>query len=129
MEGARRPWDNDIASGLDLPPSPSPRHQVLEITEEHHEIGDLLDRHATLEATNNDLRQQQKATADENEQTRAELQAYSKMKADEILNQNNQVRAGGKSGRGSGGDSPPRALGRMRPRSACAPETRAAHSL
>ena len=64
---------------------------ALEMTEEHHEIVDLLDRHATLEATNSDLRHQQKMTAEENESTRSELQAYSKLKADEILSHNNAV--------------------------------------
>ena len=64
---------------------------VLETSDEYQEIGDLLMRHATLEATNNDLRQHARECAELNEQTRAELQAYTKSKADEILNLNNRI--------------------------------------
>ena len=64
---------------------------VLETSDEYQEIGDLLMRHATLEATNNDLRQHARECAELNEQTRAELQAYTKSKADEILNLNNRM--------------------------------------
>ena len=63
---------------------------VLETSDEYQEIGDLM-RHATLEATNNDLRQHARECAELNEQTRAELQAYTKSKADEILNLNNRI--------------------------------------
>lgn len=64
---------------------------VLDVADEYHEINDLLMRYATLEATNNDLRHSATATSDKNEQTRAELQAYTKMKTDEILNLNNSI--------------------------------------
>ena len=63
---------------------------VLETSDEYQEIGDLM-HHATLEATNNDLRQHARECAELNEQTRAELQAYTKSKADEILNLNNRI--------------------------------------
>ena len=63
---------------------------VLETSDEYQEIGDLM-HHATLEATNNDLRQYARECAELNEQTRAELQAYTKSKADEILNLNNRI--------------------------------------
>lgn len=43
---------------------------VLEVAEEHHEIGDLTMRHATLIATNDDLKEQQKRCAALAEQTR-----------------------------------------------------------
>lgn len=65
--------------------------QVLDIADQYHEISDLLMRFATLEATNDDLRQQAKGTSETNEVTRAELQSYTKSRTDEILNLNNKI--------------------------------------
>ncbi|GBG70267.1 hypothetical protein CBR_g6396 [Chara braunii] len=64
---------------------------VLEFADEYHEINDLLMRYATLEATNGDLKQHAQLCAEKNEVTRADLQTYSKMKTNEILNLNNEV--------------------------------------
>eukprot|EP00891_Asterochloris_glomerata_P002546 jgi/Astpho2/2546/e_gw1.00048.126.1_t len=64
---------------------------VLETAEEFHEVNDLMMRHTTLTATNQDLKDQQEQTALLAEQTRAELQAYTKAKTDEILNLNNSI--------------------------------------
>lgn len=64
---------------------------VLDQADEYHEITDLLMRYLTLEATNNDLREHARACADKNEQTREDLQRYTKMKTDEILNLNNKI--------------------------------------
>mmetsp|Transcript_41925 Transcript_41925/g.50804 ORF Transcript_41925/g.50804 Transcript_41925/m.50804 type:complete len:312 (-) Transcript_41925:960-1895(-) len=64
---------------------------VLDVADEYHEINDLLMRYATLEATNNDLREHAKECNSKNEETRAALQAYTKMKTDEILNLNNSI--------------------------------------
>ena len=65
--------------------------QTVEVADDYHEVSDLLARHATLEATNEDLRTQQEDLAEEFEGTRLELQAYVKQKANEILNLNNQI--------------------------------------
>ncbi|KAK9823584.1 hypothetical protein WJX72_003990 [[Myrmecia] bisecta] len=64
---------------------------VLETADEFHEIGDLMSRHATLEATNDDLKEQQNQAAELAEQTRSDLVAYTKAKTDEILNLNNMI--------------------------------------
>lgn len=64
---------------------------VLDVADEYHEIQDLLMRHATLEATNKDLKDGSKQFVKDNEQTRAELSYYSKEKTDEILHLNNEI--------------------------------------
>jgi hypothetical protein len=56
-----------------------PRYQrylesVLEASDDYQEVGDLLARHATLQATNADLREVLARTAATAEATRAELQ-------------------------------------------------------
>lgn len=47
---------------------------VLEVADEYQEIQDLLLRHATLQATNDDLRKHQQQSAAEAEETRVALQ-------------------------------------------------------
>lgn len=47
---------------------------VLEVAEDYQEIQDLLARHATLQATNDHLRQHQQESAAEAEHIRVELQ-------------------------------------------------------
>lgn len=64
---------------------------VLDIADEYHEIPDLLMRHATLEATNKDLRDADRNYLDMIERSRAELQTYTKEKLDEVLNLNNEI--------------------------------------
>ena len=64
---------------------------VIDVTDEYHEITDLLMRHATLEATNDDLRQNAKLTADNVEEMQGKLQSNTKSKTDEILNLNNEI--------------------------------------
>ncbi len=43
---------------------------VLEVTPECHEINDLIARHATLEASNQDLKEQQRQAGESTEQVR-----------------------------------------------------------
>ncbi|KAF6257143.1 flagellar associated protein [Scenedesmus sp. NREL 46B-D3] len=64
---------------------------VLESADEYQEIQDLLLRHATLQATNDDLRAHQLHSAAEAEEIRVALQAFTKQKMDEILNLNNKL--------------------------------------
>jgi hypothetical protein len=64
---------------------------VLESADEYQEIQDLLLRHATLQATNDDLRAHQQHSAAEAEEIRVALQAFTKQKMDEILNLNNKL--------------------------------------
>jgi hypothetical protein len=63
----------------------------LESADEYQEIQDLLLRHATLQATNDDLRAHQQHSAAEAEEIRVALQAFTKQKMDEILNLNNKL--------------------------------------
>ena len=51
---------------------------VLDIADDYHEIPDLLMRYATLEATNNDLRDNDRNYLEMIEKSRAELQSYTK---------------------------------------------------
>ena len=58
---------------------PRPRYQhylenVLEVADEYQEVGDLLLRHATLLATNQDLKEHQRKCAELAEKIRTELQ-------------------------------------------------------
>lgn len=62
---------------------------VLEVADEYQEVADLLLRHATLSATNADLKEHQRRCSELAEKVRAELQIYVKAKTDEILNLNN----------------------------------------
>ncbi|KAG2435900.1 hypothetical protein HXX76_007095 [Chlamydomonas incerta] len=64
---------------------------VLEVADEYQEVADLLLRHATLSATNADLKDHQRKCSELAEKVRTELQIYVKQKTDEILNLNNQV--------------------------------------
>mmetsp|Transcript_16631 Transcript_16631/g.28553 ORF Transcript_16631/g.28553 Transcript_16631/m.28553 type:complete len:325 (+) Transcript_16631:114-1088(+) len=64
---------------------------VLEVADEYQEVSDLLLRHATLRATNADLKDHQRKCSELAEKTRSELAAYVKAKSDEILALNNQV--------------------------------------
>lgn len=64
---------------------------VLEVADEYQEVSDLLLRHATLLATNTDLKEHQRKCGELAEKIRAELQIYIKQKTDEILNLNNEV--------------------------------------
>lgn len=64
---------------------------VLEVADEYQEIQDLLMRHATLQATNDDLRHHQRQSAAEAEEVRVALQTCTKQKTDEILNLNNRL--------------------------------------
>lgn len=64
---------------------------MLEAADEYQEVSDLLMRHATLLATNNDLKEHQRRCAELAEKVRAELTLYVKQKTDEILNLNNSV--------------------------------------
>ncbi|MEW5313954.1 MAG: hypothetical protein WDW38_005484 [Sanguina aurantia] len=64
---------------------------VLEVADEYQEVSDLLLRHATLQATNSDLREHQRRCGELSERVRAELQVYAKQKTDEILNLNNSI--------------------------------------
>jgi predicted RNase H-like nuclease (RuvC/YqgF family) len=64
---------------------------VLEVADEYQEVQDLLMRHATLQATNDDLRAHQQRCSKEAEDIRQALQVFVKQKSDEILNLNNTL--------------------------------------
>lgn len=64
---------------------------VLEVADEYQEVQDLLLRHATLQATNDDLRAHQQRCSGEAESIRQDLQGFVKHKTDEILDLNNQL--------------------------------------
>ena len=64
---------------------------VVEEDSDLQEVGELLNRHGTLVATNTDLKQQQKVNSEEMEHVRADMNALVKRRTDEILNKNNQV--------------------------------------
>ena len=65
--------------------------RVLEYADEYHEINELLMRHETLQATNKDLRDHLNNCEEENENTRSELQTYTKEATDRILSLNNTI--------------------------------------
>ena len=69
---------------------PSSRFNV-QVVDEYQEIGDLLDRYATLKDSNEEARRQQDETDEESEKLRAKALAYTKQKTDEILQLNNQI--------------------------------------
>mmetsp|Transcript_5872 Transcript_5872/g.10173 ORF Transcript_5872/g.10173 Transcript_5872/m.10173 type:complete len:317 (+) Transcript_5872:175-1125(+) len=56
-----------------------------------HEIGDLLKRYETLNDAYLIQKDRKTFSEEEQEKTRAELQTYSKVKTDEILNLNNEI--------------------------------------
>ena len=64
---------------------------VLEVADEYSEVSDLLSRHATLLATNQDLKDHQRKCAELTEKIRTELQVYVKTKTDESLNLSNEL--------------------------------------
>jgi len=64
---------------------------VLETADEYQEVQDLLLRHATLQATNDDLRSHQQQCSQDAEEIRQNMQTFVKQKTDEILDLNNQV--------------------------------------
>ncbi|KAF8059972.1 FAP73 [Scenedesmus sp. PABB004] len=64
---------------------------VLEVADEYQEVPDLLARHATLQATNDDLRRHQQASAAEAEALRASLTALTKARRDEVLRLTNRL--------------------------------------
>lgn len=64
---------------------------VLEVADEYQEVQDLLLRHATLQATNDDLRAHQQRCSKDAEDIRQALQAFVKQKTDEILDLNNTL--------------------------------------
>ena len=55
------------------------------MADEHQEIGELLSRHATLQATNGDLRAHKARCDEAAEALRSELAAYAKRCGDELL--------------------------------------------
>jgi protein subunit release factor A len=64
---------------------------VLEVADEYQEVQDLLLRHATLQATNDDLRAHQQRCSKEAEDIRTALQAFVKQQTDELLDLNNTL--------------------------------------
>eukprot|EP00197_Chlamydomonas_leiostraca_P014764 CAMPEP_0202871526 /NCGR_PEP_ID=MMETSP1391-20130828/18943_1 /ASSEMBLY_ACC=CAM_ASM_000867 /TAXON_ID=1034604 /ORGANISM="Chlamydomonas leiostraca, Strain SAG 11-49" /LENGTH=287 /DNA_ID=CAMNT_0049552355 /DNA_START=77 /DNA_END=937 /DNA_ORIENTATION=+ len=78
---------------------------VLEVADEYQEAGDLLARHATLRATNADLKDHQRKCSELAESIRAELALYVKHKTDEILALNNVLARAKKELEGCEGDA------------------------
>ncbi|CAM6111480.1 unnamed protein product [Calypogeia fissa] len=64
---------------------------VIDTSEGFSEINDLLMRHATLQATNDDLKQHVENCGEEMEMIRESLQAYVKASSNEILNLDNDI--------------------------------------
>lgn len=64
---------------------------VVEEDSDLQEVGELLNRHSTLVATNTDLKQQQRANNEEMERVRADMNSMAKRRNDEILNKNNEI--------------------------------------
>ena len=62
-----------------------------EVEEDYQELGDLLNRFATLQGANSYLMRQQAAHEEQTDATRAEYGAYTKTRTDEIFNGNNEV--------------------------------------
>lgn len=61
------------------------------MADEYQEVQDLLLRHATLQATNNDLRAHQQRCSQEAEDIHTALAAFVKQQSDEILDLNNTL--------------------------------------
>ncbi|KAI8474808.1 MAG: hypothetical protein J3K34DRAFT_517892 [Monoraphidium minutum] len=66
---------------------------VLEAADEYQEIGELLARHATLQATNRDLRAHKAWCDSEAERLRSAAAAHAKARGDELLLLNNRLAA------------------------------------
>ncbi|KAH7291965.1 hypothetical protein KP509_29G044200 [Ceratopteris richardii] len=66
---------------------------VLDVTQQYHEINDLLLRHSTLSSNCDDLTKHIEECTDDVEKIRADLQAYRKASHDEILSLENDIRA------------------------------------
>lgn len=64
---------------------------MLEVADEYQDIGELLSRHATLQATNRDLLDHMAACNASAEATRSELATYTKRRADQLLLLNNKL--------------------------------------
>lgn len=64
---------------------------VLNSTEEFHEIGDIMLRHATLQATNTDLMEQQQRVTDLADYNRAQLQGFCKTTTSTVLALRNKL--------------------------------------
>lgn len=64
---------------------------VLEVADEYQEIGELLTRHATLQATNHDLAEHMARCNEGAEAARKELAEYTKRRSDEVLMLNNRL--------------------------------------
>ena len=61
------------------------------MTEDYHEIQDLLNRYKTLKDANRDLTERQKEHEEENEDKRIAFASFTKERANEILNANNEI--------------------------------------
>jgi len=64
---------------------------VLEVADEYQEIGELLMRHSTLQATNRDLRKHMAWCDESADAARSQLAAFVKQRTDELLLLNNQL--------------------------------------
>lgn len=64
---------------------------VLEVADEYQDIGELLSRHATLQATHRDLLDHMTSCNASAEAMRSELAAYTKQRADQLLLLNNRL--------------------------------------
>lgn len=64
---------------------------VVEANSDLPDITDILNRHATLMATNSDLKKQQNDHTENMERVRKEMQEFTKQRSDEILNRNNHT--------------------------------------
>jgi len=63
----------------------------VHLTEDYHEIQDLLNRHKTLRGANDDLSKRQKDYEDLSEKKKDDFIKYMKERANEILNANNEI--------------------------------------
>ena len=61
------------------------------MTEDYHEIQDLLNRYTTLKGANEDLSKRQKDYEDLAERNKDDFVKYMKERANEILNANNEI--------------------------------------
>jgi paraquat-inducible protein B len=64
---------------------------VLAAADEYQEVGELLSRHATLQATNKDLRRHMAEHGEAAEAVRGELAAFVKARTDDLLQLNNRL--------------------------------------
>merc|ERR1711988_850715 len=61
------------------------------VTEDYHEIQDLLNRYKTLKDANHDLADRQRENEQESENKRVSFKNFTKERANEILNANNEI--------------------------------------